>query len=130
MANIFEVPQPGNELLEKADQVRLASIKISQTENLDRIKALNFMADYLEKNSEEILKANKEDYKKEILGENTFRVSIEASSQSGWKNIVGKNGVTIGMTTFGKSGPYKEVYKLFNLTSDEIVKITKSKVKK
>ena len=55
MANIFEVSQPGNDLLEKADQVRLASIKISQTENQNRIKALNFMADYLEKNSKEIL---------------------------------------------------------------------------
>jgi len=27
MANIFEVPQPGNDLLEKAEKVRLASIK-------------------------------------------------------------------------------------------------------
>jgi len=62
MANIFEVPQPGNDLLEKADKVRLASIKISQTENLDRIKALNFMADCLEKNSKEILEANSADY--------------------------------------------------------------------
>ncbi len=62
MANIFEVPQPGNELLEKADKVRLASIKISQTDNQNRIKALNFMADYLEKNSKEILEANNADY--------------------------------------------------------------------
>ena len=62
MANIFEVPQPGNDLLEKADKVRLASIKISQTENQNRIKALNFMADYLEKNSKEILEANSADY--------------------------------------------------------------------
>ena len=62
MANIFEVPQPGNDLLEKANKVRLASIKISQTENQNRIKALNFMADYLEKNSKEILEANNEDY--------------------------------------------------------------------
>jgi glutamate-5-semialdehyde dehydrogenase len=64
MANIFEVPQPGNDLLEKADQVRLASIKISQTENQNRIKALNFMADYLEKKTKEILEANNEDYKR------------------------------------------------------------------
>ena len=64
MANIFEVPQPGNDLLEKADQVRLASIKISQTKNQNRIKALNFMADYLEKNSKEILEANSEDYRR------------------------------------------------------------------
>ena len=62
MANIFEVPQPGNDLLEKAEKVRLASIKISQTENQNRIKALNFMADYLEKNTKEILEANNEDY--------------------------------------------------------------------
>jgi len=62
MANIFEVPQPDNDLLEKAEKVRLASIKISQTENQNRIKALNFMADYLEKNSKEILEANNADY--------------------------------------------------------------------
>jgi len=62
MSNIFEVPQPGNDLLEKAYKVRLASIKISQTENQNRIKALNFMADYLEKNSKEILEANNADY--------------------------------------------------------------------
>ncbi len=62
MANIFEVPKPGNDLLEKAEKVRLASIKISQAENQNRIKALNFMADYLEKNSKEILEANNEDY--------------------------------------------------------------------
>ncbi len=62
MANIFEVPQPDNDLLEKTEKVRLASIKISQTKNQNRIKALNFMADCLEKNSKEILEANNADY--------------------------------------------------------------------
>ena len=62
MADIFEVPQPGSDLLEKADQVRLASIKISQTKNQIRIKALNLMADNLKKNAKEILEANNEDY--------------------------------------------------------------------
>ena len=64
MTNIFEVPTPDTELLEKATQLRLASIKTSQTTNEDRIGALNLMADYLEKNSQEIIKANIEDYKK------------------------------------------------------------------
>ena len=64
MADIFEVPQPEKDLLEKANQVRLASIKISQAENNNRIQALNFMADYLEKNTKEILDANNEDYTK------------------------------------------------------------------
>jgi len=39
MANIFEVPKPGNDLLEKANKVRSASVEISQTENQNRIKA-------------------------------------------------------------------------------------------
>ena len=61
MANLFEVPKPDNDLLEKAHQVRLASIKISQAKNQIRIRALNLMADYLEKNSNEIFEANKKD---------------------------------------------------------------------
>ena len=64
MTEIFEVPVPDNELLDKADKLRLASIKTSQTNNNERIKALNLMADYLEKDSKEILEANIEDYKK------------------------------------------------------------------
>ena len=62
MADIFEVPEPGNDLLEKAHRIHLASKEISQAENQMRIKALNLMADYLEKNSKEILEANHEDY--------------------------------------------------------------------
>ena len=62
MADIFEVPLPQDDLLEKANQVRLASIKISQAENQIRIKALNLMSDYLVKNSKNILDANYEDY--------------------------------------------------------------------
>ena len=61
MADLFEVPKPDNDLLEKAHQVRLASIKISQAKNQIRIRALNLMADYLEKNSNEIFEANKKD---------------------------------------------------------------------
>jgi len=63
-------------------------------------------------------------YQDEIIGEwNSIKISIEASSQSGWKSTVGRNGTALGLTTFGKSAPYKDIYKLFNLTSDEIVKI-------
>ena len=71
-----------------------------------------------------------QNYKNEVLGKDTFKISIEASSESGWKSVVGKDGITLGLPTFGKSAPYKDIYKLFNLTSDEIVKIAKANVKK
>ena len=64
MTDRFEVPIPDNDLLEKAEQIRLASIKASQTNNDDRIIALNLMADCLEKNSNQIIEANIKDYKK------------------------------------------------------------------
>ena len=64
MTDIFEVPIPDTVLLDKAEKLRLASIKTSQTKNNDRIRALNLMADSLDKNSREILDANIEDYKK------------------------------------------------------------------
>ena len=97
-------------------------------EAYEKLKKMNIISKVVSVPCFDIFEKQNEDYKKQILGENTFKVSIEASSQSGRKNIVGKNGVTIGMTTFGKSGPYKEVYKLFNLTSDEVVKIVSKNV--
>ena len=78
----------------------------------------------------DFLQNQTEIYKNEVLGKDTFKISIEASSQSCWKSIVGKKGITLGLSTFGKSAPYKDIYKLFNLTSDEIVKNVKEQVKK
>ena len=57
-----------------------------------------------------------------MFGKNTFKISIEASTQSGWKNIVGKNGITFGLSTYGKKCNLTKIFiNLFNLTSDEIV---------
>ncbi len=96
----------------------------------EKLLALNIQSKVISVPCLDIFQNQTEEYKNEIIGENILKVSIEASSQSGWKSIVGKNGVALGMSTFGKSAPYKEIYNLFNLTSDEIVKIIKTKVKK
>ena len=99
-------------------------------EALEKLNSLNISSKVISVPCFDIFDKQNENYKKEILGENTFKISIEASSQSGWEKVVGKDGVTVGMSTFGKSGPYKEIYNLFSLTSDEVVKIVKSNVKK
>ena len=95
----------------------------------EKLNNINILSKVISVPCYDLFDKQKDDYKNEILGENTFKISIEASSESGWKKIVGKNGVTLGMSSFGKSGPYKDVYKLFNLTSDEIVKLVKKNVK-
>ncbi|MDC3173990.1 transketolase [Candidatus Pelagibacter sp.] len=64
-------------------------------------------------------------YKKKILKESKFKISIEAASTDCWKKYVGTNGLTFGINTFGKSAPYKDIYKHFGLTALKIAKVSK-----
>ena len=96
----------------------------------EKLKTLNIDTKVISVPCFDIFQNQDENYKDEVLGKDTFKISIEASSESGWKSVVGKHGITLGLSTFGKSAPYKDIYKLFNLTSDEIVKTVKAKVEK
>ena len=71
--------------------------------------------------SMELFDDQPEDYKLRILGETELKISIEASQPMSWKKYVGKNGATLGIEGFGKSAPYKDVYKHFKLTDDDVV---------
>ena len=71
--------------------------------------------------SMELFDAQPEDYKSKILNETELKISIEASHPMSWKKYVGNKGITMGLEDFGRSAPYKEVYKHFKLTDDDIV---------
>ena len=96
----------------------------------EKLKVLNINSKVISVPCFDLFDKQTQDYKEQLLGTNTFKISIEASNESGWKGVVGKDGVTLGMTTFGRSAPYKDIYQLFNLTSDEIVKVVKAKLNK
>ena len=115
---------PNISLIASGSEVEIA------LEAQEKLMGLNINSKVISVPCYDLFQNQTENYKDEILGKDTFKISIEASSQSGWKSVVGKDGVTVGLSTFGKSAPYKDIYKLFNLTSDEIVKIVKAKVKK
>ena len=68
-------------------------------------------------------------YKQKILGETKLKISIEAASTDCWKKYIGTDGLTFGIETFGKSAPYKEIYKYFGLTVENISKKTKNLIK-
>ena len=59
-------------------------------------------------------------YRKKILGESENIISIEAGSTDCWRKYVGENGLTFGIDNFGKSAPYKDIYKYFGLTAANI----------
>ena len=79
---------------------------------------------------QELLEEQSADYKKKILNETKFKISIEAGSTDCWKKYVGEKGLTFGINDFGKSAPYKDVYKHFSLTSENITKKVKEMINK
>src|SRR6056300_7974 len=70
--------------------------------------------------SMELFENQNNEYKKNIMGEKPL-FAIEAGIINGWEKYINHNNF-IGMNSFGESGPYKDVYKYFGITSDEICK--------
>jgi transketolase len=58
----------------------------------------------------------------------TARVGIEQASTMGWDRYIGETGQMVGMTTFGASGPFKDLAKYFGFTPDDIVEAAKNQV--
>ena len=79
---------------------------------------------------QEIFENQSSKYKKKIINETKFKISIEASRSNFWKKYVGSNGLTFGIDKFGKSAPYKEIFKHYGLTAENIFKKTKKQLKK
>ncbi len=68
-------------------------------------------------------------YKDKILNETKLKISIEAGSSNSWKKYLGDFGMTFGIDEFGKSAPYKDIYKYFGLTSSNITNKLKKFIK-
>ncbi len=78
----------------------------------------------------ELFELQSKTYKNKILKETKFKISIEAGSSDCWKKYVGDIGIAFGIDEFGKSAPYKDIYKYFGLESTNIKNITKKLLNK
>ncbi|MBD1137618.1 transketolase [Pelagibacterales bacterium SAG-MED43] len=67
-------------------------------------------------------------FRDKILRETKNIISIEAASTDCWKKYIGINGLSFGIDTFGKSAPYKDIYKHFGLTVQNIVNKSKKSI--
>ena len=77
----------------------------------------------------ELFDKQSKSYKNKILNETKNKISIEAGSSDCWKKYVGENGKNFGINEFGKSAPFKEIYKYFGLTKENIIKKSKNLIK-
>ena len=79
---------------------------------------------------QEIFFKQSKDYKNNILNETNYKISIEAGRSDTWSKFVGEKGLSFGVEDFGKSAPYKEIFKDFKLTVNEISNKTKDIINK
>ena len=78
----------------------------------------------------ELFELQSKSYKNKILEETKFKISIEAGSSDCWKKYLGDKGIAFGIDEFGKSAPYKDIYKHFGLEGTNIKNITKKLLNK
>jgi transketolase len=58
------------------------------------------------------------------------RIAIEAGVRMGWEAFIGRHGGFVGMTGFGASAPFEDVYRHFGITADAAVTAAKLKLSK
>lgn len=68
------------------------------------------------------------DYQEAIIGHAAVNIGVEAGIRQGWDAIIGSTGAFIGMTSFGASGPAKDLYKHFGITAEAVVAAAEAKL--
>ncbi|WP_379923527.1 transketolase [Erythrobacter sp. R86502] len=87
----------------------------------DQLEAAGIGADVVSMPCTELFDAQDEAYKARLLPKNALTVSIEAGSTLGWERYTGRDGINIGLDTFGASAPAEDLFAHFGFTADAIV---------
>ena len=65
-----------------------------------------------------------------VVGQARVNVAVEAGVREGWDAIIGPHGAFVGMSSFGASGPYKEVYQHFGITPEKVAQAALARLEK
>ena len=77
----------------------------------------------------ELFDKQPDEYRKDILEENSLIVTLEAGSIMSWQKYIKDKGINLGIDKFGESAPYKEVYKHFKLSEEDITNFIQKKLR-
>ena len=66
--------------------------------------------------------------RRSVIGAAKVNVAVEAGVRQGWDAIIGSDGVFVGMSGFGASAPYKDLYRHFGITAEKVAEAALSKL--
>jgi len=95
----------------------------------DKLKENNVHSKVVSMPCMELFDKQPEEYRKDILEENSLIVTLEAGSIMSWQKYIKDKGINLGIDKFGESAPYKEVYKHFNLSEEDITNFIQKKLR-
>ncbi len=78
----------------------------------------------------DLFEEQSETYRDSILGPGTVKVAVEAAIGQGWERYTGNDGAFVGMSSFGASAPYKDVYKHFHITPEAVADAARTALQK
>jgi transketolase len=68
----------------------------------------------------ELFERQADDYKQVVFPKNVPVVSVEAASTLGWERYADR---CVGLSTFGRSGPYDQVYKALGISAEKVSEV-------
>ena len=68
----------------------------------------------------ELFLAAPKDQRAALIGKAKVNVAVEAGIRQGWDAIIGSDAAFVGMSSFGASAPYKELYQHFGITPEKV----------
>ncbi len=77
----------------------------------------------------EIFDQQTQEYKDSVLGGDSIRVAVEAAISPTWDRYIGTNGVFVGLTDFGLSGPGPILFEYFGITAEKVAEAARAKLK-
>ena len=95
----------------------------------DKLKENNIHSKVVSMPCMELFDKQPEDYRKDILEENSLIITIEAGGVMSWQKYIKNKGANLGIDKFGESAPYKEVYKHFKLSEEDITNFIQKKLR-
>ncbi len=76
----------------------------------------------------ELFDMQDEEYQDFLTDTDTIHVAVEAAIRMGWDKYIGRNGIFIGMDSFGDSAPAEDLYKHFGITAETVVSAVKERL--